>query len=379
MSFARPDWLVLAALLPLAALLLVWLVRRRRIHVAGRLGDPLLLERLGLGDARRWPWLRLLLLMLAAAALGLAAAGPQWGSETVAGRSEVRNVVLAVDVSRSMLARDVEPSRLERERLLARRLLRELQGDRFGLVAFAGRAYILSPLTVDHGALQLYIDALDPDIVSYGGSALSAAIRQATDLVRGERPGAAERAVVLITDGEALEQEQAVLQAAERAAELGVTVHTVGAGTTGGSLIPRVDPRTGQDRGFVVDEGGNRVVSRLDEELLRQVAASTGGQYFALDQPGSTERLVDALRDLTREEGERGDRRRRKDRSAWFIGFALLALLGDSLAERRTGRRAGVGPGWRPPFRPASQEEQPLRGPERMEPEPAGSPAGGEE
>lgn len=332
MSFARPDWLWLAGALPLCALLLVWLVRRRRMRVAARLGERALLARLGLARADRWPWSTSLLLTLAAAALGLAAAGPQWGTETLPGRNEARNVVLAVDVSRSMLARDLEPNRLERERLLARRLLREMPGERFGLVAFAGRAYILSPLTVDYGALQLYIDALDPEIVSYGGSALSAAIRQATDLVRGERPNTGQRAVVLITDGEALEQEAAVMEAAERAAELGVTVHTVGAGTPGGALIPRIDPTTGRTRGFVIDEAGNRVVSRLDEELLRSVAETTGGEYFRLDRPGVTARLVNELERLAREAGEGGERQRRKDRSAWFIGVAVLALLGESLA-----------------------------------------------
>lgn len=347
MSFGRPELLWLAAALPVAALLLLALWRGRRVRVAAALGDAALVERLGLAGVRAWPVGRSALLALAAAALGLAAAQPQWGLEQVQGKSQVRNVVLALDVSRSMLARDVEPSRLERERILTRRILREMPGDRVGLVAFAGRAYILSPLTVDHGALQLFVDALDPDIVSYGGSALSAAVRQATDLVRGERPNSGDRAVVLVSDGEALEQSEAVQQAAERARDMGVTVFTVGVGTTGGSLIPRTDER-GRETGFVVDPSGNRVVSRLDESMLRQIADVTGGEYVRLAAPGSTERLVDQLENLGSEAGDKGGATRRRDRSAWFIGAAVLALLLES-AVGRTRRRdrheppAGVG------------------------------------
>jgi len=341
MSLARPElaWLILAA--PLALALLVALWRRRRVMAARALGDPSLVERIGLRGAARWPTARLVLLLIAGAALGAAAAGPQWGIERLEGRSSARNIVMALDVSRSMNARDLEPSRLERERLLARRLLRSLSGDRFGLVAFAGRAYVLSPLTVDHGALQLFVDALDPEIVSYGGSALSAAVRQATDLVRGERPNSARRAVVLVSDGEALEQREAVLEAAERAADLGVVVHTVGVGTEGGSLIPRDRDASGVG-GFVIDESGQRVVSRLDDRLLREVAQATGGEYFRLADAGSTERLIDTLEGLDREAAGEAGRVRPVDRSVWFLALALLALALDALLERRRARPAPV-------------------------------------
>lgn len=338
MRFARPDWIWLIAALPLAVALVVWLWRRRLRRVASMFGEPALIERLGLGAASRLPWLRVTLLLLAATSLGVAAAGPQWGQRRIEGTSRVRNVVVALDVSKSMLARDVEPSRLEQERLLVRRIMREMPSDRFGLVAFAGRAYVLSPLTTDHGALALFVDALDPDIVSYGGSALSAAVRQATDLVRGERPDNARPAVVLVTDGEALEQEAAVLEAADRAAQLGVTLHTVGIGTAEGALVPDMDPRTGRTTGYVEDESGQRVVSRLGAELLREIANRGGGQYIELARSGSVDRLTDALRQVQTQQGGSGARVEHIDRSAWFLALALLALALEAWLERRPRR-----------------------------------------
>lgn len=338
-NFARPDWLWLALALPAVVGVAVWLWRRRVHRVGAAFGERLLVERLGLEMLAHVPAARIALLLLAAASLGLAAAGPQWGQRRIEGRSSARDVVLALDVSKSMLARDLEPSRLEQERLLARRLMRAMSSDRFGLVAFAGRAYVLSPLTTDHGALALFIDALDPDIVSYGGSALSAAIRQATDLARGDRPTTAQPAVVLVTDGEALEQTEGVLQAADRAAQLGVTLHTVGVGTSAGSLVPNVDARTGRTMGFVEDEHGARVVSRLNPELLREAARRGGGQYVELARSGSTDRLIEALRSVAAQQAPGGARVEPVDRSAWFLGLALIALGLEAWLERRPRRR----------------------------------------
>ncbi len=338
MTFARPDLLWLIGALPLAVAFAIWMWRRRLRRISAMFGEQALVERLGLGAAAHAPKLRIALLLLAAASLGVAAAGPQWGQRRIEGRSNVRNIVLALDVSKSMLARDLEPSRLEQERLLARRLMRDMPADRFGLVAFAGRAYVLSPLTTDHGALALFVDALDPDIVSYGGSALSAAIRQATDHVRGDGPDGARPAVVLVTDGEALEQEAAVLEAVDRAAQLGVVIHSVGVGTPAGSLVPDFDPRTGRAEGFVEDEQGERVVSRLGSELLRQIAERGGGQYVQLTESGATERLVSALREVEAQRGSSGTRVERIDRAAWFLALALLALVAEAWMERRPRR-----------------------------------------
>jgi Ca-activated chloride channel family protein len=331
-NFARPDLLPLALLLPLGLAFAVWLYARRRARIAHTFSDSHLLARLGGEDLVRFPLRRLLLLAGAGLFLGLAAAGPRWGYRSAEGRALSMNIVLAADISKSMLAPDIEPNRLERGRLFARRMLRELPGDRFGLVVFAGRAYILSPLTVDHGALELYLDALDPNMVSQGGSSLAAAITQATDLVRGSDDATGgDRAVVLLSDGEALEEADGVRAAADRAARAGVRFITVGVGTPTGERVPDVDPATGEQVGFKRDEAGEIVVSRLDDELLRTVAERTNGRYLRIDDPATLGRVVSELRGMQRTQGDSTQRVEARERFALFAGIALLLIALDAL------------------------------------------------
>jgi len=331
MSFARPDLLPFVITVPLLIAASIWLYARRRRNAALQLGEPRLLARIGGGTLLNFPLSRLLLLCGAAASLAFAAAGPRWGQRALDGSSLALNVVIATDISKSMLAEDVEPNRLERARLFSRRLLRDLPGDRFGLVVFAGRAYVLSPLTVDHSAVELYLDALDPSMVSQGGSSLGAAVAQATDLVRGSDNSGGDRAVVLLTDGEALEDEAAVRDAAERAARAGVRFVTVGVGTERGSNLPDIDPNTGEQVGLKRDENGNVVVSRLDEAMLRLVAEETGGTFVRLEEGNALDRVVDELQGMQRAEGENAQRVQPIERFWIFALLGLLLLVADAL------------------------------------------------
>ncbi|MEX1183534.1 MAG: VWA domain-containing protein [Gemmatimonadota bacterium] len=331
MSFARPDLLPLVLLVPALLILALWGYASRRRRMAARFSDAHLLTRLGGADLLRFPTTRLVIIALAGAALATAAAGPRWGLRATEGRSMSLNVVIAADISKSMLAEDISPNRLERARLFGRRLLRELAGDRFGLVVFAGRAYVLSPLTVDQSALALYLDALDPEMVSQGGSSLAAAIAQATDLVRGAEEGGGDRAVVLMSDGEALEEADAVRAAADRAARANVRFITVGFGTPGGARIPDVDPRTGEMVGFKRDEYGEIVMSRLDDELLRTVAQRTGGSYVRADQEGAVEAALGELRRMQRTEGDETQGVEPRERFGLFAALGGLLLVLDTL------------------------------------------------
>jgi Ca-activated chloride channel homolog len=340
MTFARPDLVPFIVLLPALLLLAVWLYARRRRRIAATFSDVHLLARLGGDELLHFPARRMLLIPLAGAALAMAAAGPRWGLQSAEGRAVSLNVVVAADISRSMLAEDVQPNRLERARLFARRLLRELPGDRFGLVVFAGRAYVLSPLTVDYSALELYIHALDPNMVSQGGSSLAAALTQATDLVRGSETVGGDRVVVLLSDGEALEDIEHVELAADRAARAGVKVVTVGFGTVEGARIPDVDPTTGTQVGWRRDEHGDIVVSRLDEAVLRTIASRTGGTYVRVDDAGSLARVVAALRGLQRGQGDGVTRMEPRPRHALFALLAALLLALDALLAAIAARRA---------------------------------------
>jgi Ca-activated chloride channel homolog len=346
MSFARPDLLPFVMLVPLLLAGAVWMYGRRRRRIAQAFSDAHLLERLGGASLLRFPRARLLLVTAAGAALAFAAAGPRWGVTEAEGRALSLNVVLAVDISRSMLAEDIEPNRLERARLFGRRLLRELPGDRFGLVVFAGRAYVLAPLTTDHSAIELYLDALDPNMVSQGGSALSAAITQATDLVRSTQ-ASGDRVVVLLSDGEALEEADAVRAAVERAARAGVRVVTVGIGTPQGANIPLRDDVTGVVTGLRRDEYGAVVVTRLDEDAMRMIGSRTAGSYVRLGDAAALSRVVSDLRGMQRAEGAAARRVEPRERFALFAGLGVLLLALDALlaaagAARASGQAHGA-------------------------------------
>ncbi len=338
--FGRPELLWLAIALPVLVAVAVLIYARRRRRAVAALGDPALVRRLGAGELGRFPGARLFLLVVAAAALGIAAADPRWGAQSVETHSSAFNVALALDVSKSMWARDVAPTRLERERLLSRVLLREMPGDRFGIVVFAGRAYVLTPLTVDHAALELYVDALDPEMVSQGGTSLASAIRQATGLVMMDPKMKGDRAVVLATDGEALEDEGDVVAAAREAAGAGVSIFVAGIGTPDGAPIPDVDAESGRQIGWKHDLDGSVVISRLNEQLLRRVADVTHGQYFRVADPGGSSALTSALKQLRRSPGAQGRHIEQKEQYGWMLMVALLCLLLDTVLTRRALLRA---------------------------------------
>lgn len=335
MSFSERDLLILAIVLPVVIGIMILRYARRRKRVARALGDARLIERLGGGGLARFPIERMLLLVPAALLLGIAAAGPHWGIKAVEGESRGLNVVLALDISKSMLARDVSPNRLERERLLVRRLLRDLAQERVGMVVFAGRAYILAPLTSDQSSLQLFADALDPEIVSQGGSSLAAAINLSADLARGPQGAAGERAVVLITDGEAHEGQQEIMEAAERARRSRVKVFTVTLGTERGAPIPEIDPESRRTVGYKKDAFGATVISRANTDLMKKVAEATGARSYDVETGARTDELVRHLRRLQREPGSTDAGVEPRDQTVWFIALALLLLLADYVISKQ--------------------------------------------
>ncbi len=339
MSFADRDLLLLALLVPAVLLFLLARYTQRRRNVGRLLGEERLLARLGGGGLQRFPTERFALLIPAAIALGIAASGPQWGLKAVEGSSSSVNVVLALDISKSMLARDVAPNRLERQRILVRRLLRDLQDARIGMVVFAGRAYVLAPLTNDQSSLQLFVDALDPDIVSQGGSSLASAIVQSANLARGPEGAAGERAVILITDGEAHESEQEIEEAAERAARSRVKVFPVAIGTERGAPVPEVDPETNRIIGYKRDPFGETVISRTNTDLLRSIARRTDGTFYDGTSAASVGSLVRQLRNLERTPGTVEGGLEPRDQTVWFLLIAFVLLAIDFVLSRKPAAR----------------------------------------
>ena len=246
--------------------------------------------------------------------------------------------MLALDASLSMLATDERPNRLERLKQEVRRLRAASRGDRFALLAFAGRSYILSPLTVDDGALDLFLDNLDPSIVGQAGSAISRAILQGTDLLQASR-SAGDRALVVMSDGEAFEELQEILTAADRAGKAGIAVVTVGFGTEEGSTIPiREGDRIVEKR----DENNQIVVTRYHPETLRAAAGAAQGTFIGASESDKATRIRRALQSLRATARQVESGRNGTPRFQLFLIPALLLVMADTLGSLRRRSRAGT-------------------------------------
>ena len=271
MVWRTPQLLWLLCCVPLVAGLLVWALRRRR-RALEQFAQASLLPVLTSDTAQRGHRWRAGLLVGALSLLLIALAGPRWGFEWEAVRREGADIVVALDTSRSMLATDVSPTRLERAKLALQDLVQQLQGDRIGLVAFAGSAFIQCPLTLDYGAFLESLRAVTVGIIPKGGTALGEAIT--TGLAAFENQPGQHHALLIITDGE--DHDGQIRAASRQAAEKGIKIYTVGVGSPEGELIPlSVDGR----RSFLKDRQGQVVKSRLDTDTLQQIALTTGGAY----------------------------------------------------------------------------------------------------
>jgi Ca-activated chloride channel family protein len=257
-------------LVPLAALALVVIYRRKRRDLLA-FCDAELAPRLAGERIQARGFLKSLLLLGGLALMILALAGPRWGSRYQEVSQKGVDIMLAVDVSSSMLVGDVRPSRLERARREVQDFLQVVAGDRVGLVAFAGAAFVQCPLTLDYGALSMFLEALKPDLIPVPGTDLGAALDAALSAF--DPATETDRVIVLITDGE--DNEGAGLKSAERAARAGVKIFIFGIGDPAGGPVPEAQ---GQG-GFKKDAGGRMVMSRLDESGLKRIAEVTGGTY----------------------------------------------------------------------------------------------------
>ncbi len=337
--FASPEWLLALLLVPLLAAGYragAW----HRKRVLERFGDPELVAKLTASVSRRARIVKAALVLAAVAFLALAMARPQFGTRVETVRRQGQDIMVAVDLSTSMLAEDVSPNRLDRARLTILRLIRSLDGDRIGLVAFAGDAFVQSPLTVDYAAAAMFLNAMDTEMMPIQGTDLGEALRMSLDaLDQGARE---DRVVVLVTDGE--DHEGGVEEQVQRAAENGVTIHTVGIGSTEGVPIPE-SGSPGGPRSFKRDDAGNVVTTRLDDATLRHIAEATGGRYVRV-AAGVTgfEDLMDEIASGDGEELEAREITQYEEQYQIFLALALALLFAEaSIPERRKTEEAWSG------------------------------------
>lgn len=336
MRFAAPYilyWLWLG--LPLA-FLLVSVHRRRRAALRRFAHDEVLAELAGAYDPRR-DVLKGLLLMLVFVFGIIALARPQWGFEWREVKRQGLDILLVIDTSRSMLTEDVKPNRLERTKLAVKDLVRKLKGDRVGLITFAGKAFLLCPLTVDYAGFLMTLEAVDTTAVPRGGTNLAAAIHEA--LQEYDATPSKYKALIILTDGDNLEGDP--LAEARLAKEKGVKIFCLGIGTREGELI-RVLNQEGQPE-FLKDAQGNFVKSRLNESLLQQIALETGGVYV---RAGGADFGLDVIYDQQLSRFERRDiedkmEQRYDERFQIPLALALGLLTLETLLPR-TRRRTSA-------------------------------------
>jgi Ca-activated chloride channel homolog len=286
MIFEAPLLLALAPIVALLVAGLVWLARRRRLRMARAWSAAL-----GQAARARGRWAPAIFALMALFAT-VALAGPRGGRAEVTTRSHALSIVMAVDISRSMLAEDVQPNRLQRAVREARRLLDDSPGDRAGLIAFAGRSYILAPLTVDGGAIRLDLDALDPDLASDGGTSLASVLKQGTELLQGTAE-VSDRVLVLFTDGETHDTLPDAVAAARALKQAGVRLVIVAEGGSAGVKIPIRDS-TGALLEYKQDDEGEVVLTRRRDDFIQQIADAGDGTVIAADLPDQ----AGAIRDL---------------------------------------------------------------------------------
>lgn len=340
--FSYVSWPWALPLVVIAPLLTAWMLstaRRIRARRLAHLGTPLMISRLAPSSEGASPW-KPVRLTLAVAFLAIAFAGPRWGIERVIVRQPGIDVVLALDASSSMLARDEAPDRLSKMKEVVDRLRELSPNDRFALVAFAGRSYVLSPVTVDGGALDLFIDNLDPTIVGQSGSSVASALRQANNLLALSK-SEAERAIVVMSDGEAFEEMDEVIVEAKRAAAAGTSVITVGFGTVEGSVIPVTENGVTTQK---KDQSGAVVITRHSPDVLRTAAEVGRGIFVPPTDPNRAATVRSALARLRTEQRALSKGTNLAHRFQIFLVPGLLLLLLDAVLATRRGRRRELSP-----------------------------------
>jgi Ca-activated chloride channel homolog len=331
MQFAAPHWLWLLLVIPPALGLFFWWASRTRQRLLTQFIQMRLLFALTVGVSPARRKLRFGGLILSVALLLVALARPQYGFDLQKIERRGLDIVVAIDTSKSMLAEDIAPDRLERAKLAALDLMQRAKADRLGLVAFAGDAFLECPLTFDNTAFQQCVQNLNVNTLPLGGTSLAAAIQTAQAAFK---EGDHFKVLVLFTDGEDNVNSGEALATAQAAARAGLKIFTIGIGTAEGTLLRITDANGNSD--YIRDPDGNVVKSHLDETLLRQIAADTGGFYLPLRGANTMEMLYDrGLAPLPKSEGEERLVRRYHEQYQWPLAMAALLLLAEMFLPER--------------------------------------------
>jgi Ca-activated chloride channel homolog len=318
MRFQHPEYLAGLPAIILLVLLFIFILRWKKITIK-RIGDARLVKKLMQDHSPAKFFIKFLIVVLAFAAIVIAAANPQKpGKSENVNRNGV-DVMVVLDVSKSMLATDIKPSRLEKSKQLLAKLLDKLQNDRIGIVVFAGRAYMQMPLTIDHGAARMYIQDASPDVVPTQGTVIADALQMANAAFNAKEKK--YKTILLISDGE--DHDPNAAKVAQKLAQNGVEINTVGIGSPEGTTI--IDPETKEIK---KDAQGQTVISKLNEAELQQLSTATNGIYLRLDNMDDAlitlSQQIDSIEKKSLNDSEFIDY---NSYFQYLLGAALLLLL----------------------------------------------------
>ncbi len=328
MYFSEPRYLFLILAVPVL-LLLYGLWRRVRSRRIAAFGDKELVSELMPHRSSTKGWLRMVFFSLGIAFLGIGLARPQIGAKIAEHKVRGAEVIVCLDVSNSMLARDYSPNRLERAKLAISRLSDRLQDDRIGLVLFAGTSFVQLPVTTDYVSAKMFLSSISTESVPVQGTAIGGAI---TTAIRSFSPQSEKsRAIIVITDGENHEDDP--VEAASQAAQMGIKVYTIGVGSPQGQPIPMGGE-------YLKDKDGNMVVTRLDEKTLREIASKGGGAYVkAGNEEFGLNPIIDDIRKMEDEEFTSVQFEEWDEQFMYFLAAALLMFVIEMLIGHRRPRR----------------------------------------
>ena len=326
--FANSEYLWGLLVIPVLAVFFLW-SRYMRRKALRRFGNKQIINELMPFASKSRPVFKFFLFMLALAFFIAGTARPQLGSKLRKIQREGVEIIIALDVSNSMLAQDIQPNRLERAKRAISRMIDRLKDDKIGLIVFAGDAYIQLPITTDYNSAKLFLEAVNTDIVPRQGTAMGAAIELA---IRSFTPAeAANKAIIIITDGENHEDDP--ITAAREAVKNGIVVHSIGMGLPQGAPIPVT--QNGQTD-YMRDRDGKVVITRLDEQMLEQVAAAGNGIYVrANNAQVGLNTLFDEINKLEKEELDTLVYSEYDDQFQYFFAIGILLLLLEFLILER--------------------------------------------
>ncbi len=320
-QFAHIEFLYGLIALPFLGVLFLNAQRLKKRNLK-TFGDHQLVSGLTPEASSMRPWIKFILAETALMLIIIAMAGPQFGTKLKEVKREGVELVIALDVSNSMLSEDIAPNRLENAKRAISKLVDRLHNDKIALIIFAGDAFVQLPMTTDYDAAKMFLGTINPSLVSNQGTAIGEAIELG---LKSFTPGDEKnKAMIIITDGE--NHEGNAVELATQANEAGIIIHTIGMGLSKGSPIP-VYNNAGQ-KDYRTDGQGNVIISKLDEETLKKVAAAGGGDYIrANNTKMGLNALFDKLNSMDKAEMDSKVYSEYEEQYQFFVGFALLILL----------------------------------------------------